>query len=217
MLCVVLGLLAMPSPIETSLTTAETLLMANDPNGALRVLREAAHVADRPRHLRLVVDAHWVRQDIPSLLRATQELSSYPEWQEWANERASRATKLKWRRWMERVGLGLFASGLALLGIGGARSLLTLRRASMVMASATALSILLMGQGTPRLVPLIAVVGSGFVALTHAASAAVDRTRPDARGRLLAVALLGLASAGLVAAVVVKVSVPTILGLIVDR
>ncbi|MEO1337230.1 MAG: hypothetical protein AAFV29_16430 [Myxococcota bacterium] len=201
---------------STPRMAAEMLLLANDAEGSLRVLRESPQSED-PRVLRLLADAHLGRRDGPSLRQSAQALSRFPQWRHWAQRRTAQAIALKWGRWMERVGLGLFALGLALLGIGGARALLVMRVNSVAMAAATVVAMLLMARGAPRLVPMVALIGSGMTALVHAASAAVDRTRPDARGRLLAVALVGLASGGLVMSIVVQISIPTLLGLIGER
>ena len=193
---------------------AEALVLLGDGQGALDVLRRSSVDRDDPRIVRLEVDALEVLRDEHALRAAALRLKAYSGWEPWADRAFGTAGSLKRWRLVERVGLGLFALALALLGIGGARSLLAVRWPSVWMALVTVAAVAVMRQGVPRAMPIVALIGVGFVAVVHAASAAVDRTRPDARGRLLTVALMLLATGGLSVSVVARVSLTNLMALI---
>ena len=178
--------------------------MLGDGRGALDVLRRGSIDNEDPRTLRLVVEALAILRDERALRSAARRLDEHPGWRTVAAAGLERARVLKERRLLERIGLGLFALGLAVLGMGGARALLKPRWATVWMAGCTVAAMTVLGPSNPRAGPLVGLLGAGFAVLAHAASATVDRTRPDARGRLLAVALMGLAASGLVLSVAAR-------------
>ncbi len=211
---------AMAAPKEDALAAAETLVLLGDRRSgqaALDVLRRSGADDDAPRRLRLALRALVALEDERALRRGSARLADRPGWRTTARAAHQAADGLKRRRWLERTGLGMFAFALALLSIGGARALLGLRRASVVAAVAAVAAVVVIRSSVPRAAPLIALAGGGVLALAHAAAAAVDRTRPDPRGRLLVIALMGLGSGGLVAALIARLTVVGALDLLAVR
>ena len=211
---------AVAAPKQDALSAAETLVLLGDvrsANAALDVMRSGSVDANAPRRARLVARALVTLRD-ERLLHATAEhLSAVEGWRESARAVTDAAVDLKRRRLAERVGLGLFALGLALLSMGGARALLAVRGATLQMGLAGVVAVLLTRSAVPRATAVAALLGVGFVALAHAAASAVDRTRPDARGRLLACALMGMAALGLLLATWARLSTAGLLTLLATR
>ena len=211
---------ALAAPKQDALSAAETLVLIGDPRSAkaaLDLMRRGPVAADAPRRARLVARALVTLRDERLLLSTATSLSSAEGWQANGTALVEAGEDLKRRRLAERVGLGLFALGLAVLSLGGARALIAVRSATLQMGGATVIAVLLTQSALPRGVPLVALLGSGFVVLAHAAASAVDRTRPDARGRLLACALVGIGALGLLLAAWARLSTGGFLALVSTR
>ncbi len=198
---------ALQAPAHERFRAAETLILLGDGAGATAVLGRGPEGArSEPRFLRLEIDAAALVYDEARMRAAAARLRIHQDWTVTAELAEIRAARVRVRRLVERVGLGLFALGLAVLGLNGSRALLAVRWSSAMMIGTTIISVGLVASATPRLTPVAAVLGAGFTTLTHAAAATVDRTRPDPRRRLLVVVVLLLSAVGLVMAVLARFS-----------
>ena len=208
---------ALAAPKKDALWAAETLVLIGDGQGALDVLRHASVDQGSPRTIRLVADALGLLGDERALRAAAIRLQQHGAWRTRAEAATTTAVRIKRTRLVERIGLGLFALALALLGLGGARALLQLRWPTMWMAVFTLGAVLLIRSVVPRAVPLFALLGVGFATLVHAGASTADRTRPDARGRTLIVALILLGAVGLVLGTTASLSMSGLLAVIAAR
>lgn len=200
------------------LRAAETLVLVGDAQTALEVLRRAKeggrapHV--EPRAIRIQIEALTTLRDERALRAAATRLGAHEAWQARADRARDDAERLRWHRLIERLGLSLFAFALAILGINGARALIAVRWPTVWMAVVSVGATTLVESTAPRLGSVVALVGGGLLVLTHAAAATVDRVRPDARGRLLACALVLTGAAGLVVGVGARLSAPGLFALL---
>ena len=204
---------ALAAPEQDVKRAAETLVLLGDGQRALDMLRRNRTTRRDPRTTRLVAEASRAIYDVQGVRSAGERLGDEQGWSQAGRVFAQSAGWLKQRRLLQRIGLGLFALSLAVLGLSGARALLAIRGSTVVMTAATLAAVLIARQGAPRGVPVVALIGVGFLALAHAATSTVDRTRPDARGRLMAAALVVLGAFGLVLSVVARVPVEALWGL----
>lgn len=192
---------------------AEIRLLLRDPRGALAALGEDAG-SDDPRTIRLVADAHTALVHGPEGDAALDRLAEHPGWGKHSRQTRAYLRRAEWAKLGRRLGLAAFAVGLAILALGGARELLRVQPETLVVGALTAAAVGLVAASTPALAPIAAVLGLGTLALSHAATALVRRTRPGVRGRLLTATLLVLGAAGVATALVLQIGVGPLLGVL---
>ncbi len=174
---------------------ADVLRLGGDPGAAAAILGRVEAPSPAMR---------WVRADALAragdLWPAAAELEALAEAApDWAPVARARAAALRDRRPRARLGeLGrwLFAFAAALLGLGGARSLLRPGRESALLALGALGLGLGAGWGWPPLLGPAALLGAAVLVLGHAAVATVDRSAPGLRARLFLLVLFGLGSLG---------------------
>lgn len=184
---------------------ADVLRLSGDPAAAAAILGrlDAPSPAER-----------WVRADAlarsgdlgPAAAELDALAASAPDWAPVASARAVALRAARPRARLGELGRWLFAFAAALLGLGGARSLLRPRRETAVLALGALGLGLGAGWGWPPLVGPATLLGAAILVLGHAAVATVERSAPGLRARLFLLVLFGLG--GLGAALAVGALVP---------
>lgn len=176
---------------------AEALLLTQDPQGALEQLHDSSDAAARhPQSLRLEVDAYRALGEFGRAERRLERLAEHRGWEGYAVKQGRRLKAERTRRRVIRIGLGLFALSLALLGWAGARELLRINRETVVLSAVLFGALMLSRSVSTGAELLVGLFGAATILLMHAAFAAVRRILPGVRGRLLFATLVLLGAGG---------------------